>query len=97
MTDLKKYYLVFLFKLFPLGKELGFNPTEQLRIDSPNHDELFKALHYAVKKVIKDFGGMQYKNKNAKAKEIKQGPNNSEPKEIKRGPQNSGASYLELK
>ena len=85
MTDLKKYYLVFLFKLFPLGKELGFNPKEQLRIDSPHHDELFKALHYAVKNVIKDFGGLGYKKNNAEAKKIKQGPNKS------------GTRYLELK
>lgn len=85
MTDLKKYYLVFLFKLFPLGKQLGFDPDEQLRIDSPYHDELFKALHYAVKKVIKDFGGMKYKKTNADAKEIKHGP------------KRSGTSYLELK
>ena len=97
MTDLKKYYLVFLFKLFPLGKELGFNPKEQLRIGSPNHDELFKALHRAVKKVIKDFGGLAYKENNADAKEIKQGPNNSDAKELKRGPSNTGTRYLELK
>jgi hypothetical protein len=85
MTDLKKYYLVFLFKLFPLGKELGFNSTEQLRIDSPYHDELFKSLHYAVKNVIKDFGGLSYKDANAQAKEIKRGPNKS------------GTCYLESK
>lgn len=97
MTDLRKYYLVFLFKLFPLGKELGFTPREQLRIDSPNHDQLFRALHRAVEKVIKDFGGLSYKNINAEAKDIKRGPNNAVAKVTKRGPNNSGARYLESK
>lgn len=85
MIDRKKYSLVLLFKLSLLGRKLGFNPIEQLRIDSPNHDELFKALHHAVKKVIKDFGGMEYKSKNAVAKEIRGGK------------KNEGTRYLELK
>ncbi len=84
MIDKEKYYLVLLFKLSRLGRQLGFNSIEQLRVDSPNHDELFKALHHAVKRVIKDFGGLKYKSKNAVAKEIKGGK------------KNEGTRYLEL-
>ena len=73
MIDLKKYPLILLFKLFPLGKELGYN-SQQLRLDSTHHNKLFQALHYAIKKVIKDFGGQKYRENNAQEREIKRGP-----------------------